>query len=123
MYQCTNCWKCGKECSLCVPYTNQIWKIDFCDCKSCSGLILDFRTLIRKDAITNQEIPKVQTIKSIICDPNGFDYYCYNCQKVKHITLTKEQAERVCTEYDRCLSSRALPSFRSMDMFLDFLPK
>ena len=98
-YQCLNCFKCGYESSFCTPYINQFWKRNFCNCKSCSGLIVDVRTLIRKDAVTNQKIPKEQIIKSIICDPNGFDYYCYACQKLNHITLTKEQSQRVCAEY------------------------
>ncbi len=120
-YQCLNCSKCGKESSFCTPYNNQIWKKTFCNCKSCSGLIVDFRTLTRSNAKTNEKIPKEEVIKSIICDPEGFDYYCYNCQKDTHIVLKPLQAELICEEYNRCLFSSFLPSFRNIDIFLKTL--
>ena len=42
-------------------------------------------------------------IKSIIRNPEEFDYYCYNCKKSNHIHLSPEEANQVCAKYDNML--------------------
>ncbi len=102
-YMCSNCKKTGfKEY---LSYNGpQLWKKGFCpkNCEHIDGYITSKFISGNKNLI-DERIKKEDRIKSILCSSNGFDYYCYDCHKWEHITLTKEEAEHVCAEYDECL--------------------
>lgn len=104
-YMCSNCKKSGFETYL-LSDSPQLWKQGFCKyCNTTDGVVM--HKLIRgsRDCCTNKRIKKEDRIKYILRNPDGFDYYCYTCGLKSHVTLTPEEAERVCQKYDESLNN------------------